>query len=94
MRVLIFVFFCVYGGIARRVKQQLHEKQKGAPSPAELRLIEKYMHEARPLEEGADEVALWKLVKSTTFKKFVQRLELENEVRTSSFLSLLLGVLE
>lgn len=69
------IFLC--GGIARRVKNQ----SSGAPSPGELRLIQKYMHEARPLEDGVDEVALRKLVKSTTFKKFVQRLELENEVR-------------
>ncbi|KAG0568494.1 hypothetical protein KC19_6G023300 [Ceratodon purpureus] len=38
------------------------------------------MQEARPLEVGIDEVALRKLVKSSTFKKFVHRVELENEV--------------
>lgn len=60
-------------GIRRRVKQK-------GPSSCELRLIQKYMYEARPLEDGVDEAALRKLVKSPTFKKFVLRQELENEV--------------
>ena len=75
-----FGVILVCGGIGRQVKDQAHIKLKGAPTSAELRLIQKYMSEARPLEEGIDEVALRKLVKSATFKKFVHRLELENEV--------------
>lgn len=68
---------------AGHVKHQVQTNQNGnvTPSPTELRLIQKYMHEARTVEEeGIDEVALRKLVKSTTFKKFLRRLELENEV--------------
>lgn len=62
------------------MKEQAQKKFNESPSSTELRIIQKYMHEARPLEEGIDEVALRKLVRSSTFKKFVHRLELENEV--------------
>ncbi|XP_024399848.1 uncharacterized protein [Physcomitrium patens] len=61
-------------------KEQVLKKQEGGPSAANLRHVKKYISEARPLEDGIDEVALRKLVKSSSFKKFVQRLELENEV--------------
>lgn len=83
--VAVFIY-----GIARFFTQQSLKKRKGSttPSPAELRLIEKYMHEARPLEDGVDETALRKLVKSKSFKKFVHRLELENEVSAPEVLSL------
>lgn len=72
--------FVYCGGIGRQVKEQTCTKQKGVTTSQELRLVQKYMQEARPLEVGIDEVALRKLVKSSTFKKFVHRVELENEV--------------
>lgn len=83
------LFFAASCGIARLIaKEQVLKKQEGGPSAANLRHVKKYISEARPFEDGIDEVALRKLVKSSSFKKFVQRLELENEVGICSIPSL------
>jgi len=70
------------GRSRRSVEKQARKKHKGGPSAAEVRLLKKYLQTAElsNSEVGVDDSALCKLLSSSTFRKFVHRSELEDEV--------------